>query len=350
MKRIGQLFERICERSNLTAAVWSAARGKRQQPVVQRFLQDLDGQLNVIADELNRGILQCRPGTAFEVRDTKSRMIRAPDFRDRVIQHAIISVAGPVLEKSALHHSYACRRGRGQHAALRQARAWTRRTDWYGKIDFRKYYDSVDHELLRKRLWQRFSEPRLLSLFDRLLEAWQCTPGRGLPIGALSSQYLGNFFLDGFDAVMKASGRCPRYLRYMDDIVIWNDSQQIPVIRELAMQTASSLRLEIKHGGEWNQCRYGVPFVGFVVYPDRVRLGRQGRRRFRRKLRQYRSRLGSGVLTEREFQSCVVSLFAHDLAADDGNWRKAVLDCQPCPDDDLSSRLDGGGHAESPSV
>lgn len=223
MKAVGNLFDRIADRSNLITAVWAAAREKRDNSDIREFLANIEQQVNQIASSLISGRFEFQSYTSFSVRDTKTRIIQAPTFRDRVVHHAIINVAGPIFERGAFHHSYACRTGKGQHAALIQAQAWTRRTLWYGKMDIRRYYDSVDHDVLRQRLQRRFREHRLLNLFDQLLASWSVADGKGLPIGALTSQYLANFYLDAFDANMKASGMCPRYLRYMDDIVVWGE-------------------------------------------------------------------------------------------------------------------------------
>ena len=333
MKRIGGLFKQICDRENIAAALWAASRGKRSRLDVRRFVQSVDRNLNALVAELQTGRFGFEAYRAFDVRDTKSRTIHAPTFRDRVVHHALIRIIGPVLEKSAIQHSYACRKGRGQHAALQQARRWTRRTLWYAKLDFRKYYDSVDHTLLRQRLCERFAEPEVLSLLDCVIDSWCSHPGKGLPIGALTSQCLGNFFLDDFDARMKATGLCHHYVRYMDDIVIWNHPEMMPSLRESALQVAAGMSLQIKHGGEWNACRYGVPFLGFVIYPDRMRLGRQGRRRLRRCLSRLRRAFQQGRLTQLEFQQRMTSLFSHDLVADDEQWRRSVLKCQLFPTD-----------------
>ena len=251
----------------------------------------------------------------------------------------MIRVTGPVFESGALVHSYACRQGRGQHAALDAARHWTRRTDWYGKMDVRKFYDSVDHEVLRRLLARRFREPTVLRLFDLLLASYSTAPGKGLPIGALTSQYLGNFYLDEFDRVMKATRLAPRYLRYMDDIVVWGDREVLGRVRSAAVDALASLGLELKHGGEWNRCNRGVPFLGFVVYPDRIRVGRPGRQRLRRKVRALEREWSKGAIHEGELQARGTSLFAHVATGDDTAWRRAVL---------LRGRIDVEGEAQEP--
>lgn len=189
MKRIGGLVEQICDRANLVHAVWRAARGKHDRQEVRSFLRQGDEAINSLSRQLSTGRFRFQPYRQFTVRDTKRRTIHAPSFRDRVVHHAIISITGPVFESGAIFHSYACRAGKGHHAAVRQARKWTRRNGWYGKIDIRKFYDSVHHERLRQLLHRRFAEQRLLAIFDALLGSYQASPCRGLPIGALTADF-----------------------------------------------------------------------------------------------------------------------------------------------------------------
>ena len=324
MKRIGGLFDTICCRDTLAAAAWRAARGKRERPEVRAFMAALEPNLAQIRARLLGGLDPFSSYTRFEVRDTKRRTIHAPSFRDRVVHHAIMAVAGPVLERGAIAHSYACRAGRGQHAALRQARQWLRRDDWYGKMDVRRFYDSIDHQRLRHLLHRRFRERALLTVFDHLLASFEHSPGRGLPIGALSSQYLGNFYLDAFDYALKRSGQAHRYLRYMDDSLVIGDRQQIDRVRCAATECLAGLGLELKHGGEWNRAERGVPFLGFVLYPDRLRLNPLGRRRYRRKQRALAGDFARGRIDDASAQARATALNAHAAVADDRAWRRVV--------------------------
>jgi hypothetical protein len=325
VSRVAGLFDAIVARDNLGAAVWRACAGKRDRPEVRRFLAHVSGELAAMHDQLVRGTWEFAPYRSFEVQDTKRRTIHAPAFRDRVLHHAMIRVVGPVLERGALAHSYACRAGRGQHAALSTARRWTRRTSWYGKLDVEKFYDSVDQATLLHLLSRRFIDEQVLRLFDSLISSYSTAPGKGLPIGALTSQYLGNFYLDAFDRQMKGTGQASRYLRYMDDIVVWGDPVTLASLRATAEEALGSLGLRAKHGGEWNRCERGVPFLGFVIYPDRLRVGRQGRKRLRRKLRALERDEQRGAIGERTLQDRGTSLFAHVTTASDSAWRRTVL-------------------------
>jgi len=149
-------------------------------------------------------------------------------------------------------------------------------------------------------------------------------PGQGLPIGALTSQYLGNFMLDRLDQEMKHAG-ARRYLRYMDDVIVWGNRDDLARLRHRAHAELTALGLEMKRGGEWNRCADGVPFLGFVVYPDRLRLGREGRKRLRRKFSALEKQRLVGQVNVAEASQRATSLLAHARLSDDVAWRRIVL-------------------------
>lgn len=326
MKRIGGLFDALADARTLTLAAWRAARGKHDRPEVRRYLAALDRETARSSRELRAGEFRFGEYRTFAIRDPKSRTIHAPPFRDRVVHHAIIAVAGPVFEQGAIAHSYACRAGRGQHAALRQARRWLRGAGgWFLKMDLAKFYDSVPHAILREALARRLRERRLLALFDALLASYARTPERGLPIGALTSQYLANFHLDPFDHWAQQAARPGRYLRYMDDMLAFESRDGLLMLRHAATAVLEGLGHRIKDGGVLNRVDLGVPFLGFTLYPDRTRLNRGGRKRLRRRLREIERAWLVGSMDERELQARSEALFAHACWADDVAWRRTAV-------------------------
>lgn len=324
MKRISNLFDQLVDVRTIVAAAVRAARGKRDRAPVRSFLARLDSEAATLVQQIGDGSFQFGAYCDFSIRDPKTRVIHAPSFRDRVVHHALIAVAGPVFERGAIPHSYACRKGRGQHAALTVARRWTATSDWFLKIDVRKYYDSINLDLLRKLLARRFRETRLLILWDRLLESYSHSPSHGLPIGALTSQYLGNFFLDPVDHCVLESLRLPRYLRYMDDLLFFGSRSELEAARLRIIDVLGERGLAAKNGGILNRCDLGVPYLGFVIYPNRVRLNRLGRRRLRRRASELERGWLSGRYTERELQSRGEALYAHAQFGDDVAWRRIV--------------------------
>lgn len=325
MKAIGRLYDQIGTHANLSAAAWRAAQGKRHRPEVAAWLAQADQRIAAMAEALAEGSYEFSRYSAFAIRDPKSRIIHAPAFADRVLHHALIAVAGPVLESGASYHSYGCRKGKGQHAAVRQVRAWLRPEDWFLKMDVEKYYDSVLHVSLMQSLRRRFRERRLLRLWAALLGSYATAPGRGLPIGALTSQYLGNFYLDPVDHFLSAHHSGLRHCRYMDDFLVLGSHSELLPLRE---QTAAFLEgrgLRLKHGGTLNRASLGVPFLGFTIYPDRVRLNAPGRQRLRRQLRT----LERTTMDEATLQSRGTALCAHAQHADDIAHRRMMVNLLP---------------------
>ncbi len=340
MKRTGGLFETMWDLRTLNEAAWRAAQGKRWRPEVNGFLSNLNRESSRMSREIRDGNYRFGDYRRFRIRDPKTRTIHAPPFRDRVAHHAIVLATGWTFERGAIRHSYACRPGRGQHAALRQARAWMGRTDWFLKIDVAKYYDSIEHGRLMDRLERRFRERRLLKFFGRLLESYEASPAKGLPIGALTSQYLGNFFLDPIDHQVNEILRHSRYLRYMDDLLLIGKAESVKLARDRVAEMLSGIGLRPKGDGVLNRCVEGVPFLGFVLYPDRTRLNRPGRRRLRRKLKGVELQFEQGGIAERELQSRGEALFAHPRFGDDVAWRRMVAGF---------SRLKNFGEAHEPA-
>jgi hypothetical protein len=324
MKRVGKLFDCIADRETLSLAAHRAAQGQRLRREVSEFLKDFDTHAARIVKELRAETYSFGGYRTFQVQDRKTRTIHAPPFEQRVVHHAIIAVAGPVFEQGAIQHSYACRKGRGQHRALGVARRWTRAGDSYLKLDVRKYYDSIDHGVLLGFLTRRFREQRLLRLFHRLLLSYQVQSGKGLPIGALTSQYLGNFYFDSFDHWVNEDLGHRHYLRYMDDMVFWGPHELLKTVRDESLAQLAGRQLVVKHGGELNTVDTGLPLLGFVVYPDRIRLSAVGRRRLRRKVGGVERRWLLGEVDDGQLQQRVTSLWAHAQWGDDVNWRRVV--------------------------
>ena len=162
----------------------------------------------------------------FVIHDPKERIITAPCFAERVLHHAVMNVCEPKFEQWLINDTYACRVGRGQGAALSRAQQFARRFPFFLKIDVRKYFDSISHEILLSRLDLLFKDRRLLDLFERIVHSFRGNLGRGLPIGSLTSQHLANFYLGWFDRYAKETLRLKGYVRYMDDMALWADSSE----------------------------------------------------------------------------------------------------------------------------
>lgn len=311
MKSDHNLFDHMTDRKTLAGALYSAAKGKRDRPVVRQWLQEADARLLVLAKTISNQSYCFERYQRFMIQDPKSREIHAPSFRDRIVHHALIAATGPTFERGFDVHSYACRRGFGQHRALRYATHCTRNHDWYFKVDISKYYDSIPHTLLRLMLSRCFAERRLLTFFDKLIDSFESKPAHGLPIGALTSQHLGNFFLTTVDRWARQTMQVSAYLRYMDDFVCFGPLQLLKQVQREIGHFLDGLGLVAKNRGELNRTRQGLPFLGFVIFDHGLKLNALGRQRLRRKMNRLATNLRKGMISEKQFQSQSQSLIAH---------------------------------------
>lgn len=327
MKRYGYLMDRIVDRSNLQLAFHKASRGLRQRETVRRFRSQLDMELSALSTGARSGDLPLGQFTRFVVRDPKVRVIHAAPFQERVLHHAIMNVCGPLLERGAIDQSFACRKGRGNRAALVCARAYARQFRWYLKLDIRKYFDSICQERLKTRYSRLFKDPELLRLLDRIIDSYHSRPGQGLPIGTLTSQYLANYYLDPLDRFVKEFLRCEGYVRFMDDFVLWNDDpRQLQVWWDaIHSWLASDLGLEVKPGGQIGLTREGMPFLGFRVLPQAILMSRRGRKRFVQSKVRLECDWARGRVATTELIHRARALVAHTNQSHCRKWRRRVL-------------------------
>ena len=223
MKRAGRLMERVLDRETLREAYARAARGKRTKRDAAAFGARLDENLAGLSRDLAEGTYTVGPYHQFTIFDPKERLITAPCFRDRVLHHALALVCEPVFERLLIADTFACRRGKGREAAVERAKQFARRYPWFLKLDIRKYFNSIDHERLLELLGRKFKDRRLLDLFGRIIASYEVAPGRGVPIGSLTSQHFANFYLAGLDRFVKEGLQAGGYVRYMDDFVVWDE-------------------------------------------------------------------------------------------------------------------------------
>ena len=330
MRRQGDLWNRIWTRDNLREAFRKAALGKRHHIEVRHFAAQLEAEVDrlcraALAGDLSWGV--CR---TFVIHDPKRRVITAPCFVERVLHHALMNVCEPVFDRRQVFDSYACRRGKGRVRALARAAGFARSQPWFFQFDIRKYFESIDHELLHQALRRVFREASLLSVWKSILAAGAVRPGVGLPIGSLTSQHFANHFLARFDHWITRQPGIAAYVRYMDDMVVW--TAHSPARTRLRLQVecwlADELRLTLKPTWQINRTAHGMNFLGCRVFPDQTVLNSRSRRRFLASLRRLEWLHRQGRLPEAELQRRATSLSAFVRAAgdDDVSWRRRVLD------------------------
>lgn len=323
MKRATGLFPKIADRENLRLAFYRAIRGKRDRADVRDFASRLEYNLQQLSAELLGGNLVVGGSVQFTIHDPKRRVITAPCFRERVLHHAIMNVCEPVFERFLIEDTYACRRGKGRIAALRRARYFSSRFSAGLKTDIRKYFDSISHVVLISLLERRFKDQRLMNLLIRIIQSYHTEPGRGLPIGSLTSQHLANFYLARFDRFVKQTLGRRGYVRYMDDCVVWGETgSELRAILESCREfLQNELRLQIKPHALVRATRHGLPLLGCRVFPTHMVLNRRSRNRFRRRLRELEEEYLAGAIDELALQSRGTALLSFAQADGTKSWQ-----------------------------
>jgi len=234
MKTYKNLYETIFSFDNLSLAARKAQRGKRFKENVAQFNMNLEKELLNLLGELQQQNYQPGEYRSFFIYEPKKRMISAAPYRDRVVHHALMNVIGSIFEKSFIFDSYANQIGKGTHRAVQRFQTYLRRYRYVLKCDIKKYFPSIDHEILKQKIRRKIADQKTLWLIDTIIDnsnpqvpVIDYFPGddlltpierrRGLPIGNLTSQFFANVYLNDFDHFVKEQLRCQAYVRYVDD-------------------------------------------------------------------------------------------------------------------------------------
>lgn len=328
MKRAGRLWSAIIERQNLVWAAHRASRGKRGKLEVRRFWADFDASIDQLRRELVAGTFGVGCFNTFQVFDPKERTIHAARFAERVFHHALMRWCEPVLDRRLIHHTYACRKGKGRLAALETAQRAMRRHPWYVQMDIRKYFESIDHEVLLCQLRRVFKDRTLLNWFERIVGSHPSgEAGKGLPIGSLTSQHFANHYLGAIDRFAENSPTVKAYVRYMDDFVLWGEDagRLLEVGRGIETLAREDLRLRLKHVAQPRPCGHGISLLGWRVFPTHAELNRRSRVRFTRKMRWLEAAWRKGRIGEVDLQQRATALTAFTLPAKSFQWRQRAL-------------------------
>ena len=276
-----------------------------------------------------------RPGAgrAFHISDPKPRCIFALPFRDRVVQHLLIADTLGELERTMSPWSFACRKGKGTHRALRRAAELFRHHQFVLRVDFRKFFPSVDHEILRRSL--NHSTPLDLRwLRDLFLDAPVVVeradfhfPGdtlfspqerpHGLPIGSLTSQIWANAYLSPIDHLLGSHLGLGAIVRYCDDVLVFDDDAgRLRDAHAAIERRATALRLRLHHGKtRLHRTSDPVPFVGFVLRRRAdavaVRLRHDNVVRMRARMQTARALFEAGTIEVEEVTQRVRAWLAH---------------------------------------
>jgi len=313
------LFDRIIAFDNLVAAYEEARRGKRYTPEALAFATRWEEQLINTHEHLVWHSWHPGSPRVFTVKDPKRRDITAPPFADRIVHHALVRVVEPLFERRFIADSYACRVGKGSHAAVVRAQDFLRRAkrNWGDGIylvhaDVRSYFASIDHDVAIACIRRVIADEDVLWLWRRIMHGYGFDGGVGLPVGALTSQLVANIVLDQVDHAIKDDAGEPYYLRYMDDMVaVCRDKAHARQTLERIADACARLKLRLNPKSRYEPWQRGLDFCGYRVWPTHVLPRKRNTKRWRQRLRRLVADYAAGRATLADARQMIASCIAY---------------------------------------
>jgi RNA-directed DNA polymerase len=284
MKRIGNLYERIISLDNLRLADNVARKGKKNSYGIRLHDRNRDENIIALHESLKNKTFKTSPYDIFKIHVPKERDIyRLPYYPDRIVHHAIMNVLEPIWVNLFTDDTYSCIKGKGIHAAVKKIKKDLKDvagTYYCLKIDVKKFYPTIDHDILKSIIRRKIKDDDLLLLLDEIINS-----APGVPIGNYLSQYFANLYLAYFDHWIKENLHVKYYYRYADDIVILSDSKIAlhELLGKIKQYFIINLKLEVKSNYQvFPVDARGIDFLGYRFYHSHTLLRKSIKKRFAR--------------------------------------------------------------------
>lgn len=261
----------------------------------------LTDQILLLHHELKSKIYKHGPYHAFKINDPKPRDIHKASVRDRLVHHAVYRILYPYFDKKFIYDSYSCRLDRGAHKAIGRFKNFAQtvslnntRTAWILKGDIRKFFASIDHDILQNIFKKYITDSDILWLLDQLINSFH-TKGKinvGLPLGNLTSQLFVNIYMNEFDQFVKRKLKVGCYIRYADDFVIFSNNKFYleQLIQKLSEFLKNKLKLTLHPDKLFiKTLASGVDFLGWIIFPHHLILRTSTKKRMFKKLKKNHS-------------------------------------------------------------
>ena len=302
MKRVGYLYEKICDEETLQQALNHAVQGKRNKPFAQKILKRRDALIAKLRDDLLNERFEPRPSkrkTITEQPKNKTREIAVPRlYPDHIVHWAVCIALNDVFMRGMYSHNVGCIPGRGCRAGVNYIKRMLKenRARYVLKLDIRKYFQHIDHEKLKELFARKIKDKKALRLIGKIIDGG----GEGLPIGFYTSQWFSNFYLEAVDHYIKETLKIKYYVRNVDDMVLADTNKR--KLHKARKALAEYLRkegygVEIKPDWQlWRIHTRPIDFLGYRFYKDKMLMRKKNFYRFTRRVQRVKKR---GYCTER---------------------------------------------------
>lgn len=316
----------IYDLDNLFLAYYKARKGKSNNYSVKLFSKNLFDNILHLQEQIRTLNVNIGKYHYFKIYDPKERMICAASFEERIIHHAIINICKPVFERFSIYDSYATREHKGVYSAIDRAKVGIKKYNYVAKLDVRKYFDSISHNVLKDKLLRLFKDKHLLALLFKIIDSYSTSPLKGIPIGNLTSQYFANYYLGFLDHYVKEKLLVPMYIRYMDDMLVFADNKDDlkKYVKEIDNYLKNELKLVLKTP-QIIKTQTNVSFLGYNLSKNKILLNRRSKIRFKTKFNKLSKLYSNGYLNEKLYLSHLLPLLAFVKYAYTKQLRKSIL-------------------------
>ena len=286
MKRVGNLYNKIINIDNLRLADEKARKGKVKSYGVILHDKNKDNNILLLHEKLKNKEYKTSEYNIFKIYEPKERDIyQLPYYPDRIVHHAVMNILEPIWVSMFTADTFSCIKGRGIHGCwkkVKKALIDEQGTKYCLKIDIRKYYPTINHEILKSLIRKKIKCNDTLELLDEIIDS-----ADGVPIGNYLSQYFANIYLTYFDHYVKEKMKVKYYFRYADDMVfLHQDKKELrKILNEVRAYLKNELELELKHNYQIfpTQIR-GIDFVGYVFRNSHTLIRKSIKQNFCRKI------------------------------------------------------------------
>ncbi len=334
MSKYFNLYEKVYSEENLKKSYRQTQLGSRKyRREAVLFDMQRERYLYMLKEMLENETYKPSDYIKFKIYEPKERLISAPHIWDKIIQYSVHLVLSEVYKGVFINTTYACLKNKGAHKATNQVQHnlryidWRYNSGWVLKMDIRKYFYSIDREVLKKLLRKKIGDTKFLRLLDIIIDS-SPEGERGIPLGNVTSQDFANIYLNEVDQYVKRRLGIKEYVRYMDDIII-----VLPTL-EKAKDTRSKitafvqekLHLETNEKTQIFPIEQGVNAYGYKIYKTHKLVRNSSKKRMKRRMKKMDEKLKNGEISEHEVKQGVNSWLGHARHSNSFNLSKKIFE------------------------
>jgi len=346
MKTYKKLYNKLCSYENLFEAYEKAKKNKNYLPYVAEFRKNLKNNLKILQFELTNKIYTPKKLKLFIIRDPKTRKICKSSFKDRIVHHAIVNILEPIYEKIFIYDSYASRKNKGQHKALKRFDYFKRKVSFNGKklkgvkdnnyvrgyclkADIKKYFDNVDHKILINILRKKINDNNVILLIKKILKNnLNLIKNKSMPLGNYTSQFFANVYLNELDYFIKHKLKAKYYIRYVDDFIILNKNKNVLEFykEEINKFLKNNLKIEL-HQDKTKiiPLHKGIKFLGFRIFYYFKLFKESNIRQIKRNLAEWNYLFKNNVISKEKLKNKINGWIAHASHGNNYNLIKKLF-------------------------